>query len=232
MIESGRLRPGDRLPSERALSEQFDVSRNTVREALRMLEISGLITLRRGASGGAFIAEADPSLVARSMSDMIRLTRFTLAELTEARIWIQEVVVRQACARIDDEGVASLEENISQVEDLLRAGKYDEAGVRNTDFHVILAEGTQNPIMIAMMQALMEIMKPLVLAMGPRTDDLILRSRRRFMTFLTARDADGAVKAMNEHLTTLYRDWVEGDYAGARRALAGDRVETLLPERG
>ena len=56
-LAAGRLKVGSRLPSERALSEQFGVSRNTLREALRSLEHGGLIRLQKGAAGGAFISE-------------------------------------------------------------------------------------------------------------------------------------------------------------------------------
>ena len=70
-LKNGELKPGDRLPSERFLAEQFDVSRNTVREALRMLEIAGLIVIRKGSAGGGFIAPNGPDVVARNVSGMV-----------------------------------------------------------------------------------------------------------------------------------------------------------------
>src|SRR5260370_19079663 len=64
-IEEGRLQRGDKLPTERALASQFQVSRNTVREALRTLEISGFVTLKRGPAGGALVAASEPRLLNR-----------------------------------------------------------------------------------------------------------------------------------------------------------------------
>ncbi|MFV2173736.1 FadR/GntR family transcriptional regulator [Actinomadura sp. LOL_016] len=116
LIETGEPKTGDRLPSERALAEQFTVSRNTVREALRMLEISGLIQLKRGADGGAFISRADSSAVTSSLTDAIRLTDFSLADVTDATQRICSVVTRAACETITDDDFAALEANLGEVE--------------------------------------------------------------------------------------------------------------------
>ena len=82
----GRLRPGDRLPAERELAVQFGVSRNTLREALRSLEIAGLITLRKGAAGGAFINDTNGDTVVTSIKDMFSLGAVTTEQITQARI--------------------------------------------------------------------------------------------------------------------------------------------------
>src|SRR5579871_6578142 len=73
-LSQGKIRPGDKLPPERALADQFGVSRAAVREALRALEVSGLIELRKGAKGGAFLLpESEP--LTQSLEDMIDLGR-------------------------------------------------------------------------------------------------------------------------------------------------------------
>src|ERR671935_3167782 len=84
-IFGGHLSSGDRLESERELAEEFGVSRITVRDALRILEARGLIKVKVGASGGAFVSEANMDRVAESLSTMLRLRRLTPSGPTSAR---------------------------------------------------------------------------------------------------------------------------------------------------
>src|SRR4051794_26240322 len=109
-IVEGRLSSGDRLPSERELGEQFGVSRMTVRDALRVLEARGLISVKVGARGGAFVADATADRVAESMSTMLRLKRMSLSELAEARKIIEGAAAELAAQRADDDDIRRLEE--------------------------------------------------------------------------------------------------------------------------
>ena len=88
-LSNRRLRPGDRLPAERALAEQFGVSRNTLREALRSLENSGLLRLQKGASGGAFVRESTGDAIITGLRDMFHLGAIRPEHLTEARVLIE-----------------------------------------------------------------------------------------------------------------------------------------------
>lgn len=215
MVRSGELRPGDRLPAERALAEQFAVSRNTVREALRMLEISGLIQLKRGASGGAFIADADTGKVATSMTDMLELGQLSLTDLTEARTWIESTVIRVACERMTDEVFDRLKANVDEATRLSELHDWEQKAKVNVEFHIILAEATANPVMIAITQGLMQVMEKVVLALGPTEGDIVLRSRRRILKHLEKRDADAAVAEMERYLKRMHKLWIDARYQGA-----------------
>lgn len=234
MVRSGELSTGDRLPSERALAEQFAVSRNTVREALRMLEISGLIQLRRGATGGAFIAAADPGRVATSLSDMMDLSQFSLTDLTEVRLWIESLVVRVACERADEAMLDRLEANVEQAVKLSSQGDWDEKAIVHTEFHNVLAQATGNPVLAALMDSLMAVMRELVLAAGPTEGDLVVRSRRRLLKHLRARDADAAEAEMQRYLKRMHKLWLTADYKGSRaaRAAAASPTGTERAARG
>lgn len=218
MVRSGELRPGDRLPAERALAEQFAVSRNTVREALRMLEISGLIKLKRGASGGAFIADADTGKVATSMTDMLELGQLSLTDLTEARTWIESTVLRVACDRMTDEIFARLEANVAEATRLSELKDWEQKAKVNVQFHIILAEATTNPVMVAITQVVMQVMEKVVLAVGPTEGDVVLKSRRRLLKHLKNRDADAAVAEMERYLKRMHKLWIDARYEGAYHA--------------
>ena len=74
-IAAGSLKPGDKLPAERELAQQLGVGRNALREALRSLEIAGIVRLQKGAKGGAFIREGDAGRMDEVMRDMLSLAR-------------------------------------------------------------------------------------------------------------------------------------------------------------
>src|SRR5271163_4313468 len=116
LIEEGALKPGDKLPSERALAAEFQVSRNTLREALRTLELGGQITLRRGASGGAFVADPAPPDNNDYVIPSLRVTDFSVADLTEAMRLVTGMLL-QACAPIvTDEDLTALEAYVDEAE--------------------------------------------------------------------------------------------------------------------
>src|SRR5438132_10086855 len=102
-IVTGRLEQGQRLPPERELAEQFGVSRVTVRDALRALEAMGLIEVRVGARGGAFVTVPTGSIVGQTMSDMMMMQAITPADIVEARLVVELGTVTLACVRATDE---------------------------------------------------------------------------------------------------------------------------------
>ena len=208
-IASGELRSGDKLPPERELAETFGVSRGAVREALRSLERSGLVSLQAGARGGAFIGEGDPSLIGDSFRNLYQLGSVSLDELTEARLWLASTVVRIACARATDSDLDALTANVDEAENLIKAGRFEEKIDVQIEFHNLLASTTRNAVMAMLMGAVMEVMRDFAHAAGGERHALTIKARRRLLDALRKRDADEAVTAMTEHLEDLrlrYRD--------------------------
>ena len=101
MVAAGRLRPGDRLPPERELAATFRVSRNTLREALRALELAGMIESRKGATGGAFVRSGNPQVVVGGMHYSLLfflgalLFLFNLALNATAGTWVRARIRRR-----------------------------------------------------------------------------------------------------------------------------------------
>ncbi len=199
----GELKPGDRLPAERDLAEKFAVSRTAVREALRSLEIAGLVVLRNGRHGGAFITESGAGQVTRSFQDMLDFGRVSLTKLLEARLLLMDVVVRAACVNIGPGDLARLERNISETVALTEAGEYEARTLKAVEFSTLLADATGNPVMSAIMEAMASVIRGFVVAAGPPPHDPLVASRRRLVSQLAARDAEEACQTMREYLTSL-----------------------------
>lgn len=207
-LAEGRLRVGNRLPSERALSEQFGVSRNTLREALRSLEHAGLVRLQKGATGGAFITQVSGDTISTGMLDMFHSGAITPEKLTEARIWLESVVVREACARATEEDLELLRNNIRQAEKARADGDFHRRVESHLEFHRILARMTGNPIMTIVMDGVTAVLSHFVFSIGNYDNAFVLPSRQRFMKYMEARDVEGAVAEMESSLKRLQRNYL------------------------
>jgi GntR family transcriptional repressor for pyruvate dehydrogenase complex len=214
-LAQGRLQVGSRLPSERALSEQFGVSRNTLREALRSLEHAGLIQLHKGSRGGAFISERSGDAVVAGLLDMYHLGSIQPAQLTEARIWLEEIVVREACRRAKPQDLDALEANVEEAAQATRKGDFALRAQKHLEFHRMLARMTGNPIMMIVMNGVLDVLAHFIGRIGEQDNPFVLPSRRRLMKLLRARDADGAVAEMTSHLKRLQRSYLSRVESGA-----------------
>jgi GntR family transcriptional repressor for pyruvate dehydrogenase complex len=207
-LSRGELRPGDKLPSERDLAAQFRVSRNAVREALRMLEMNGVVRLMKGAKGGAFIGNGDAEALAIGLKDLLNLRGITIEQLTESRIWLAEIVTRVAVERASDAEIDLLETNVDDAERSFRQGDIERKLALQIEFHNIMARITQNPVLIVIVASVMALMHQVALTVGPEDNDLSLKSRRRFLAHVRARDAAKAVAEMTDHLEQLKERYV------------------------
>jgi GntR family transcriptional regulator, transcriptional repressor for pyruvate dehydrogenase complex len=199
------LRVGDRLPSERVLATQFQVSRNTLREALRSLEMSGLIELKRGASGGAFIKQGGGDAAIAGLADLYHLGAIRPQHLTEARILIGTEVARLACARRTEDDLAALEANVAAAAAATHAGEVVIRARHNYEFHRLLARAAKNPVLIILTDALMEMTRHFVERVGYMPNRYVMPSRRRLLAYVRAGDADAAAKEMAALLKRLQR---------------------------
>jgi len=100
LILSGLLKPADKLPTEKAWAGQFKTGIMAVREALRTLEQSGLVYIKQGSLGGAFIKDLDTTVITRSISDLMKIGNVTPQELTEARLEIEMAALSFAMERM------------------------------------------------------------------------------------------------------------------------------------
>lgn len=242
-LSAGGLKPGDKLPPERELALQLGVGRNAVREALRSLEFAGIVVLRKGTKGGAFIRQGDPGAMTQVLQDLMHLGSISLSELTEARLHIQDVVVRLACERATQADLDALESNIERTEQVSLKNDFLARIECSRDFYRLLAAATQNQALCLIVESLTEILMKYLrasVAAGARTQPDLVKTRRRFLDLLAARDADSAARQMRSHLQSVHRlltgvatgvaNGGAGDLGG-RRAAAKVRQRTPLAQR-
>jgi GntR family transcriptional repressor for pyruvate dehydrogenase complex len=139
-IETGELRPGDRLPAEPALAEEFGVSRSVLREALKALELSGDVEVRRGYGGGTFIA---PPRTVEEHAPVASSLAITPAQLLDVRLTLEPAAARLAADGADPKARA-LREAVNDMEMLdTRPARVLQA---DAEFHLAVAAATGNPV--------------------------------------------------------------------------------------
>lgn len=204
LLSIGSLRPGDKLPAERELAAQLKVSRSALREALRSLEIAGIVELKKGVKGGAFVRPGDPKSMRRVLRDLVHLGAISLDDLTEARLLVQSGVVRLACERATEADIDEIGRNIDKTEEMTKAGHYDERLPYVTEFYRLLALSTRNQVLALLIDSLTEILLGFLRnKTGKAPQPGLIQSRRRFYRHLKARDAEKAAQEIEMHLTRL-----------------------------
>jgi DNA-binding FadR family transcriptional regulator len=161
-IRQKHLMPGDKLPSERNLASQLGVARQAVREAVRSLEMSGVLKLERGAHGGAFIRKIGPDGIAYSLRNMLILGGLPLNDLLELRASIFGQAAHLAAERGSEEDAIRLEQNIEQLE-LAHRTSGQTAGIElSTAFYRILAKASQNRLLSVLVDAIADIVEEML----------------------------------------------------------------------
>lgn len=202
-VAAGELAPGDRLPGERELAEQFAVSRNAVREALRSLEMAGVVECTTGVHGGYFIRRGSPDGITQAVRDMLVLGRISVDKLTEARVMITALAIRLACERATPEDFDAIEADIERTAAMTRQGDLSRRALAVTEFHRLLARATHNEVFVMLIDALSEIVRSLLLQVDPTPHADVLKVRRAVLRHMRAGNAERAIAIMSRHLKAL-----------------------------
>jgi len=147
-VLSGRLKPGHKLPPERELMRLLNISRRTLREALRILEQKGLIQVRLGSRGGAFVIDNVPNRICESLNLLIRQKKISTQNLTEFRIQAEGHVVELVSERASIRDLHQLETLFARAGKLIdqKTSNYDEILEIEGQMHLKLAEISGNAL--------------------------------------------------------------------------------------
>lgn len=206
-LSSGDLRPGDRLPAERDLALELGVGRPAVREALRSLELSGIVETRKGVKGGAFVREGNPAMVTQSLRDMVMLGHFSQGSLAEARGMILQLVVRLACDRGEDEDFDAIEANIDEIRRLADAKDLVGRAEAAVEFFRLIAKATRNDVLVVLVESLGAILRYFVVErQKPQYHPELIPIRLNILKYMRARNANKALAEVERYLEIVHQN--------------------------
>lgn len=197
-IALGRISPGDKLPAERRLAEQLGVARETLRQALRVLEGAGELTIQRGASGGAFVRapEADPTARAKAL----RGRRDEILQLVQFRDIVESAAAKLAAGSVTDALLERLDEAISAMDE---ATTLAESRRADTLFHLAIAEGSGNELLVRSIEdARVRMFEPVDALAVNFVKSSSIAAHRALRDAIAAGDGGKAEYEMREHLAT------------------------------
>ncbi len=212
-IFDGRLKPGDKLPSEKELTERFKVSKVTLREALRSLEVLGFLEIRKGVSGGAFVTEVDMTKARDSFTNFLLFKNLSLKDLSEVRLLLEPYIADKATLTITKEDLRRLEELIRESERAVKSDVGFESRKIEIEFHRIIASITGNPILMFILDFVenllidtKEILRP-----GKEFSGKVLRAHKRIYRGLLERDVKKVHEEMVKHIREVEKDLLAAD---------------------
>lgn len=202
-------KPGEKLPSENELANQFNVSRHTIREALRTLELSGFITIKTGVSGGPVVQDTILTTIGERYYDAFQMEKITPEEFTAARLAIEKAVLNEAIDKADDEDIKNLRENITKAKALLK--EKDLSGWDHHDFHLLLAKASKNKVYMILergINAIHKEMRSRVFEGTPedlKATEKAYREHEKILDALINKDRDKAMKLLEKHIEAIGR---------------------------
>jgi GntR family transcriptional repressor for pyruvate dehydrogenase complex len=161
----GSFKPGDKLPTERELVEQFRVSRVAIREALRTLENSGFIVTRQGANGGAYVTDLSFEFLANAFVDLFLADKISIPELHRVRLIIEPEIAKLAAAAITPEYAERLKKAL-EAEEVPTSSLLEDIKIK-TAVHYILAEMCGNRFLEAIVRSSMKLTHTLIQMVNP-----------------------------------------------------------------
>jgi GntR family transcriptional regulator, transcriptional repressor for pyruvate dehydrogenase complex len=199
-ILSGEYPEGTPLPPERELVVQTRMSRTTVREALRILEVQGLIRIKAGRAGGAFVQQPGEENVASSLDLLIRGRKLRLASVHETREAIEPSCARLAALHRTTGDLGRLE---AANDAIAGSGDLDDFLKANVDWHVAVATASHNEILTGIMMALSRAIYTVTNTEGFIDDevrDITVRAHRSVTRAIKDKDPEAAVRRMTRHV--------------------------------
>lgn len=194
-----RLQQGTRLPTERELAEEFQVSRTVIREAIRELEVAGLVKIKKGPKGGIFIDNAYHKPLSASLRKLIASGWITVDHILEVRMLIEPHIASQATLKAKKSDIEAmrtlLEHSMANMDDAALLKK------NNIEFHLLIAKASGNPVFCILMRSVMDILEEiardfLVLSM----ERAFLETHRRIFELILQRDPEKVKKAIEKDI--------------------------------
>ena len=217
-IIAGDYKPGDKLPPERELEEILGASRGTIRQSLRMLAQKGVLEIKTGARGGAFVRQVTPDLISKSISLLIRFNYVSPDHIANFREHIEgEVIAKLAVENADEEDLAELITMFDRLVELTnqKAPDWEAFDAQEHKMHVVLGKMTKNPLYEALSNMIMQSLKDFPQHMGRKKNVMnqVISEWTAIIDRLQAKDARAATSLISKHISK----WNEAYKAGIKK---------------
>jgi GntR family transcriptional regulator, transcriptional repressor for pyruvate dehydrogenase complex len=200
-ILSGHLVAGQQLPPERDLMEQTGISRNAVREALRILETEGLVTTRLGRYGGSFVCQPTDEMFSRYLTIFSRSHSIPLKSLVQARQALEPQVALLAALNRTDDDLRALAEGVKSLEKMEDSAAFLDM---NMHCHTLVARASHNQLLQVFLSSLSGLIRDVA---GEMEDSLVTKVRKDVLRFhqqlldaIRKQDAEAAVRRTTRHI--------------------------------
>jgi GntR family transcriptional regulator, transcriptional repressor for pyruvate dehydrogenase complex len=207
-IREGVLKPGDQLPAERDLAQQFGVSRTAVREAVKSLSEKGLVEAYSGR--GTFVSSGTAASMRHSLEGFVRSGGANWLHVAELREVLEPEMTARAALHIEEQQLTMMREAVDVMEhSMVDPEAYIEADL---DFHLALAEAAGNPLLLALLDEIVGLLREQRIGIfnvkgGPQRGQF---HHKQILEAIERRDPEGAREAMRSHL-----DQIRGDSAAS-----------------
>lgn len=196
-----KLQPGDKLPSERELVETLRVSRSSIRDAIRSLELMGMVEPRQGA--GTIVREVSSDTVLNPLANALKRKEELIDELLDFRKMFEPQLAARAATRISGHQIAEMEQILKRQEAKLRHGENTVA--EDSEFHYAIALASGNSVVLKVLDTLMDLLRDsrersLQVSGRPQKS---FAGHRKILDAIKRRDAEGAEQAMRRHIENV-----------------------------
>ena len=203
MIADGLLKPGDRLPPERELAETFQVSRSSLRDAIRALEVMGLVEPRQGE--GTIVRDLSASSLVSPLSAVLSQKRELVGELLDVRRIIEPPLAARAARHATPEDLAWLKDILRRQKEKVERGEL--AVEEDSEFHYAIARAAKNSVVLKVLDVFMDLLRESrerSLQVGGRLQKSFA-GHVRILSAICRRNAPAAEKAMRTHIEEIER---------------------------
>lgn len=234
LILEGVLGPGERLPPERELATELEVSRPSLREALQKLEASGLIETKHG--GGTYVKNAIASAITEPLIDVFQRHPEAALDFIELRSTLEGISAYYAALRGTEEDRQILADRFRAMEEAHEVDDPREEAERDADFHIAIAEASHNIVLLHVMRGLLGLLRKDVVynriqlysRQGAR--DLLLRQHRAVYDAIMIGDPEAARTAAHAHMAHVDKVLRERHLNEARVEVARRRLTRYLAD--
>ncbi|MGD0417374.1 MAG: FadR/GntR family transcriptional regulator [Terriglobales bacterium] len=193
-----KLQPGDKLPSERELAEMLQVSRSSIRDAIRSLELTGLVEPRQGA--GTIVRELSAQSLVNPFANALKRRQELVSELLDFRKMLEPPLAARAATHASSDEISEMEEILQRQEVTLSHGEASIA--EDAEFHYSIALASGNSVVLKVLDILMDLLREtrersLQLQGRPQRS---LAGHRRILAAIKRHDAEAAKDAMRRHI--------------------------------